>query len=260
MSNSLDTTQHVPFVATLQQVSRLNHAFEAITYDEFCAVLLVTIGARHDYAQGCWPAFRQGPIGYCASRGPIVQGEALFALALAKMNHADATGRDINCCGEGQCHRASSRCATCGDVERTCHRVDTCKWHGPVSDAKIREAVLGNVGGLGVKHGTRLEHLAGSLAREFGSHVDYIGARGADALAALMGTGEVMTHTLYGEGWLMRPLATLKQGEHSAECPVTVEYWLTEPAECDPRVCAYVPIAKVIDEYDDDDGSGGGYD
>jgi hypothetical protein len=251
--DTASTTSHVPFVATLQQVSRLNRAFEAISYDEFCEVLLATIGAQPDYASTCWPSFRQWPVGYCATRGPISQGEGLFALALAKMNHANTTGRNLHCKGEGQCHGQAHCCVTCGDVDRVCHRIESCKWHGPVSADMVMKDAIDSFNGRGVKHPMRRDDLAEGLTRRFSSHVDFTVVRANMVIDLLIDIGEIVPHALYGDEWLMRPLMTLKQGEHSVECPVTVEYWLIEPAECDPRVCAHVPIAKEDDSDVEDD-------
>lgn len=240
---------HVPLAPTLQQVERLLRALGSITYDEFCEVLWTTIGAMPDYALTCWPSFRQYPMGYCLSRDPIEQGEALFALALAKMNKADATGRDINCAGEGQCHGGSHRCASCGDVDRVCHKVAICKYHGPVSAATVMKDALDTFNGRGAKHPVRREHLIEGLVRRFAAHADFTASRAKDVVDYLGMTGEVIPHR-FGYDWLQRPLLTLKVGEHSDECPTVVKYW-DEQAKCDPVVCAHVPIAKPVDDDED---------
>jgi hypothetical protein len=69
---------------TLQDLEDVFRGFGKITIDEFRAVLKETIGASRDYADGCWGPFVSCPIGYCASRQPIIQGTKLTQLALQK--------------------------------------------------------------------------------------------------------------------------------------------------------------------------------
>jgi hypothetical protein len=73
-----------PTLLTLENAAKLHYGFARISFEEFAAVLHETIGARDDYARGCWPQFNSGYLGYCFSREPIKQGEALFALAMKK--------------------------------------------------------------------------------------------------------------------------------------------------------------------------------
>jgi hypothetical protein len=69
---------------TLADLSAVMSGFDDIELDEFCVVLRETIGADRDYAQRCWSSFKAAPIGYCATRDPIAQGDALVMLALQK--------------------------------------------------------------------------------------------------------------------------------------------------------------------------------
>lgn len=69
---------------TLADLENVTMGYQEITFDEFCAVLKETIGADRDYAGQVWQVFDRNPIGYCGSRFPLSQGEALTALALQK--------------------------------------------------------------------------------------------------------------------------------------------------------------------------------
>jgi hypothetical protein len=80
-----------PPILTLATSRRLSKAFELITLAEFTRVLKETIRTTRDYAEACYSGFRMNPVAYCASRNPITQGEALFRLALTKL---DQVGRD----------------------------------------------------------------------------------------------------------------------------------------------------------------------
>lgn len=69
---------------TLEDLSTAMAGFGCIDFEEFCAVLRDTIGADRGYAIRQWASFTYSPIGYCATRDPIVQGERLAQLALQK--------------------------------------------------------------------------------------------------------------------------------------------------------------------------------
>lgn len=67
---------------TLADLARLYRGFQAITSDEFIDVT-GDRGSSHPSFDGVdW--FCADPIGYCTSRRPATQGEALLALALKK--------------------------------------------------------------------------------------------------------------------------------------------------------------------------------
>ena len=69
---------------SLKDLEDIIGGYEAITFDEFCAVLRQTNGADRQYCQGVWAPFQDMPIRYCRSRQPRTQGERLTALALEK--------------------------------------------------------------------------------------------------------------------------------------------------------------------------------
>jgi hypothetical protein len=68
----------------LENTAKLHYAFAKITFEEFSLILRNTLNAGPDYIEGCWPQFNSGYLGYCFSRQPIEQGEALFDLAMKK--------------------------------------------------------------------------------------------------------------------------------------------------------------------------------
>jgi hypothetical protein len=70
---------------TLQTIIELHAAFNKIEFEEFYDIIKKTISGSEDYARNAWERFHAGPLGYCATRGPISQGEMLFALAVSKL-------------------------------------------------------------------------------------------------------------------------------------------------------------------------------
>jgi integrase len=75
-------------LASMDAVAGLLAGFSAIDFDAFAEVTIRELGATRDYAEGAWPLFQAGPIAYCLSRTPRSYGEALWALAVAKVGGA----------------------------------------------------------------------------------------------------------------------------------------------------------------------------
>ena len=235
-------TKPPAFSPSLADLSRLMTAFDAITYREFCAVLAETNHAA-DYCRGVWGPFRGAPLGYCANRSGT-QGQALLALAVEKIRLAEISGRAVGCPGEGRCHDEVHHCASCGDVALVCERGDACPVHRIVTDAEVRAAVLVEFRPLAwstERQRSRREHLVTSVMLRFSHRAGFDAFQVERAIDALLTDCAIRPATLTGwEGWLEAPLAVLKPGEHSGQCPVNVEHW-NEHAEHKPDVCAWVP-------------------
>lgn len=240
-----------PFAPTLDDLDDLQTAFGCITRREFRAVLRATIGASHDYADGCLSSFQSNPIGYCRSRSSKEQGDGLFNLALEKIRRARETGRVIGCPGEGRCHEGGSTCESCGPTALVCHHVETCEHHKPVTDTEIEAALLDHFtprpGSTQRERATR-DSLVTRLDHCFGRRFGYASPRAEVILEGLLASGKLGPAVRpdgqpWPPGWLQAPLPPLRPGEHSSQCPVTVEYW--RDAEHNPDVCSWTPPTEI---------------
>jgi hypothetical protein len=242
----------VSFAPTLEELNRLLGAFACITRREFRTILRQTIQASGEYADGCIGSFHANPIGYCYSRSARTQGDALLELALEKMRRARETGRVLGCPGEGRCHDGAARCDSCGETAYVCHAPADCDFHKPVRDAEIEAAVLAEFlpqpGSLRRARSSR-DGIVATMTQRFEIRRGYTPDRAEAIRDALLAAGKIgpaigPNGRPWPDGWLQAPLPTLKPGEHSDQCPVTVEHW--HEADHDPDVCSWAePVLKV---------------
>ncbi len=245
--------------------AHLDQAFHAITFREFTALLAHTLDASHDYARGCWPSFREHPLGYCASRNPPSQGEALYQLALLKLRIAEETGRPIGCPGPGRCHGdrpGPLHCDHCGNVARVCDSPEACELHRSWDDARVRAHIIAALT-LRPHHIYRprmdIPTLIADVEQTAICAVEPVDReRVARVIAAMMDEQTLLPRLRWEPGrpksvngqaarervphWdgaLQLPLPVPPRGEHAPQCPVEREHW-NEHAEHDPDVCGWV--------------------
>ena len=262
-----------PTLTELETFQRkLDEGFRAISLRAFRAILAHTIEAAYDYADKCWPSFTANPLGYCTSRNPREQGEALYAAALAHVRMAESTGRPIGCPGPRRCHERAVTCSHCGDVTRVCDAPEACARHRPFDKHRIRKAVLGQL--------EQQPHDTYRRRATVADIVKYVGERAALSVAppteehllleldamwkegaieprvkvVVLGTlvpGDPPTRETLAAwtGEIQCPLPPQKPGEHAPACPVNREHW-NEHAQCNPDLCAFIGPAWARDPKD----------